>query len=372
MEYASLNDNFAMNEFLNLVFKGVIHNQQEINDKMRVFGFSPERSTCLQIYIVRDNDLQKDFLYKIAAIGKSLLEEEGVGGCFVNFEDYLVLLFQYNHQQACDDISFRFCTSIKQYFSTRMVFAGKTMVKNDYCLYETYIRVRQELRRKYFGEAVLIQENKGVIPPTEYSSYDKLKTAFEIIKGMMVQSNAISEQKAKEIYAGSVEHLQMLYELDFADVCQQSGHSAGTFLKSFDSFDQMYDALLQVTENCYQLAAQKGYTQYDDELTDTIIKYIHHFHKSKITAGDVANHVHFSTDYVCKYFKKKTHTSLIDYILKLKIHQSKQDLLSGKAVSQVAEDYSFSSVSHYLKTFKRYEGVTPGAFVRESIQIRNN
>ena len=97
-----------------------------------------------------------------------------------------------------------------------------------------------------------------------------------------------------------------------------------------------------------------------------MIKYIHSHCNSRISTRDVAEYVHFSVDYTCRYFKKKTQTNLTDYILKLKIYRSRKELLEGKSIAQIADIYGFSSGGHYLRVFKKYEGITPGVFVKRN------
>ena len=102
------------------------------------------------------------------------------------------------------------------------------------------------------------------------------------------------------------------------------------------------------------------------ERTDGMVKYIHSHCNSRISAKDVAEHVHFSVDYTCKYFKKKTQTNLTDYILKLKVYRSHKELMEGKSLAEIADTYGFSSDGHYVKVFKKYEGMTPGMFVKKN------
>lgn len=103
-----------------------------------------------------------------------------------------------------------------------------------------------------------------------------------------------------------------------------------------------------------------------DALISDMKQYIKAHCHSRLSTRDVAEHVHFSVDYTSKYFKEKTQITLTDYILNLKVQCSCTELLEGKSVAEIADIYGFSSAGHYLKVFKRYEGMTPGAYVKEN------
>lgn len=359
-------DHFAFRELMNLIFKGVVANSEELQEKMEVFGFDQKKNAYLIVSSLRGagKDYRK-LLYRMAPVGGSMLEEHW-GTCLVNFEDYLILLMSAASKKEAEEVVFRLKASAKQYFDIKPQITIRRIDVQKWNIVEQYEDAKKELSGSFFENSVK-EECTELIPSTEYASYEKLSAALEMIKSMLLQSRAVSEAEAKKVYAGAVEYVILIYELAGQEEILTELKGAGSileYLNHLDSFEQVHKETLRILRKCYELAEQKGYKGYEDELTDAMIKYIHSHCNSKISTKDVAEHVHFSVDYTCKYFKKKTQTNLTDYILKLKIYRSRKELSEGKSIAEIADIYGFSSGGHYLKVFKKYEGITPGVYVK--------
>lgn len=360
-------DHFAFREFLNLILKGIVAESEKLGEKMQVFGYDQDKKPYLLVTSIRETD--KDYtkhLYRIASVGESMLENQW-GTCFVNFEDYLILFMSAVSRKEAEEIAFRLKASARQYFDIKLRIQIRCVNQQKWDIARQYEDAKEELAGSFF-ENKKKEHNAELIPSTEFSSYEKLSAALEMIKSMLLQSRAVTEAEAKKVYAGAIEYVILIYELAGEEDIKKELKGAASireYLKRMDSFTEVHKETLRILRKCYELAEQKGYREYEDELTDTMVKYIHSHCNSKISTKDVAEHVHFSVDYTCKYFKKKTQTNLTDYILKLKIYRSHKELMEGKSIAEIADIYGFSSGGHYLKVFKKYEGITPGAFVKK-------
>lgn len=359
-------DQFAFQEFLNLILKKVIGDRAEIEEKMQIFGFDQSKNAYLLVNSVRETG--KDYrklLYRMVPVGCSILEEHW-GTCFLNFEDYLVQFMAAVSIAEAEDIAFRLRASARQYFDVTLQTEIRRIDIPEWDLAGQYEDAKRELSGSFFERK---EERAELIPSTEYASYEKLSAALEMIKNMLLQSRTMTEAEAKKVYAGAVEYVMLIFELAGQKSIREEWKGADTVLEYFnslDSFEQVHREALRILEKCYEMAGQKGFAEYEDELTDAMIRYIHSHCNSRISTKDVAEHVHFSVDYTCRYFKKKTQTNLTDYILKLKIYRSHKELLAGKSIAEIADLYGFSSGGHYLKVFKKYEGITPGTFVKKN------
>lgn len=367
-------DHFAFNEFVNLILKNVIVDKADIAGKMGVFGYDEKKNLYLIVCSVNEGARGcGNILYRMAAIGESLLDEGYWGSSFVNFEDYLVLLMSCYSIKEAKEAVFRLQASAKQYFDVSLTAAPGKIDTEDWNILERYRDAVREITASFFLPEEKEIRKGDLIPSTEFASYAKLSSALQMIRDMMLQSRAVSDMEAKKVYAGAVEYVILMFELTGKEDISEELDGADTViacLNRLDSFEKVHRKTLQILERCYELAGRKGFTEYEDELTDDMIQYIHSHCTSKISTKDVAEHVHFSVDYTCKYFKKKTSTNLTDYILKLKIYRSRDDLMERKSMSQIAEKYGFSSDGHYLKVFKKYEGMTPGAYVKQNRESR--
>ena len=92
-----------------------------------------------------------------------------------------------------------------------------------------------------------------------------------------------------------------------------------------------------------------------------VIAYVHAHYGERIDNEKIAAHFHFDPAYLNRVFRANTgvslHRFLIDYRLKVAL-----ELLSSQTMSvcQVAYATGFSDVPHFIKTFKKNFGYTPG------------
>lgn len=97
----------------------------------------------------------------------------------------------------------------------------------------------------------------------------------------------------------------------------------------------------------------------NDERINGILVYIneHIADGTKLKVDHLARHFHLSPSYLGEYFRKNVDVSLREYIIKTKLKLVEIRLLNSElTLSQIAEELSFTDVSHLSKTFKRYTG----------------
>ncbi|WP_420601619.1 AraC family transcriptional regulator [Flagellimonas sp.] len=96
-----------------------------------------------------------------------------------------------------------------------------------------------------------------------------------------------------------------------------------------------------------------------DILNDFIVKNLHRI----IYVDELATLINISTSHFKSWFKHHFGVPPKAYINRLKIEQSKKDLLQKKNVTQVAFDLGFSSSQYFATIFKKYTGVPPKSYV---------
>jgi AraC-like DNA-binding protein len=70
--------------------------------------------------------------------------------------------------------------------------------------------------------------------------------------------------------------------------------------------------------------------------------------------------VELSPSYLSRLFKQNLGVSVSDYIREKKIEKAENLLkYSDKSLIDIANYLAFSSQSHFIKTFEKYEGLTP-------------
>ena len=79
-----------------------------------------------------------------------------------------------------------------------------------------------------------------------------------------------------------------------------------------------------------------------------------------IRLAELAEHVKLNPSYLSVLFKKETGVPVSEYVLNRRIDTAKNMLLySEYSASQISEILTFSSQSHFIRVFKKKEGMTP-------------
>ena len=150
----------------------------------------------------------------------------------------------------------------------------------------------------------------------------------------------------------------------------------------------MSDLYIQEADTCQtveeifekQTEMIKGFTQkvldYKDapytyqtytKVIENVIDYIYlHLHE-KLTIATLAEQVQLSPNYLNTIFKSQVGCPIGNYIQKKKIEVASNMLLhSGYSLTEIAAFLGFCSTSHFIQTFKKCTGQTPGEYLAHS------
>lgn len=84
---------------------------------------------------------------------------------------------------------------------------------------------------------------------------------------------------------------------------------------------------------------------------------------NKITLKDICGQTHYGKSFLCKKFKDKYNMTIMSYFMKLRIEAAKKQLkFTDISLKTISDELQFSSQSHFINTFKKFEGVSPAKF----------
>lgn len=88
-----------------------------------------------------------------------------------------------------------------------------------------------------------------------------------------------------------------------------------------------------------------------------------------LSLQDLAEKIGYSVPHICRVFKQAYNDTITNYTAKLKIEHALKLIESAKQSLKDISDYlGFDSISYFNKTFKKYTGMTPGAYKKFSQQ----
>lgn len=95
-------------------------------------------------------------------------------------------------------------------------------------------------------------------------------------------------------------------------------------------------------------------------LTERAMKYIIDNYNKKLSISDIAEHMGYSKNYLCSYFKKNSGFSLVEYLNGVRVKKSQEYLKNTSlSVTEIAMMCGFDSITHFGRVFKSIAGCSP-------------
>lgn len=96
--------------------------------------------------------------------------------------------------------------------------------------------------------------------------------------------------------------------------------------------------------------------------------YIQRNYQDRITLDQVAQIVYINASYLSKIFSEVEDCGFSDYIARIRIERAKELLLERKyKIYEIAELVGYHNVKHFMRVFKKLEGMTPSEYKEEHI-----
>lgn len=150
---------------------------------------------------------------------------------------------------------------------------------------------------------------------------------------------------------------------------QKLGETLMSFekLSPFDQYLQLLEILQKLSEieDIELLHTQAYSNKYNDRKQDrlrAIYAFIDKHYDQKIELSEVAEISNMTKEAFCRYFKKATKYTFVEFLNRYRISQSKRYLMSGKSVSDACYSSGFESLSYYNRIFKRVTDENPRDF----------
>jgi two-component system response regulator YesN len=134
-----------------------------------------------------------------------------------------------------------------------------------------------------------------------------------------------------------------------------------------DMHEQMiafFKTVCEYTSSKRQLKIQMTRQESLNDLIARVKAYIQERYKdANLNISMIGNHFDMKPTYLSKLFKDHTGEGLLDTINKMRIERAKHLITEkNKNINEVAGCVGFNDVNAFIRTFKKYEGTTPGKF----------
>ncbi len=104
------------------------------------------------------------------------------------------------------------------------------------------------------------------------------------------------------------------------------------------------------------------FSERDQGRLRSIYAFVDNNYHQKIKLSEVAAISNMTKEAFCRYFKKASSYTFIEFLNRYRISQSKRLLMSGKSVSDACYQTGFESLSYFNRTFKTVTNENPRDF----------
>ena len=99
---------------------------------------------------------------------------------------------------------------------------------------------------------------------------------------------------------------------------------------------------------------------YSNDLVINLLNYIDNNINKKITMDELSHIFYFNKDYLMRIFKKELDITIMEYINKLRIYNSLEDIKNtSDMMIKIALNNGYSSQEYFTETFTKIIGVSP-------------
>lgn len=138
-------------------------------------------------------------------------------------------------------------------------------------------------------------------------------------------------------------------------------------LNPFEQYLKLIEILQILAEaNDFELLHETPFTKKQSEREQGRIRKIYAFvdknYSRKIELNEIAVLSNMTKEAFCRYFKKATNYTFIEFLNRYRVSHSKRYLMSGKSVSEACYCSGFESLSYFNRIFKKITNENPSEF----------
>lgn len=138
-------------------------------------------------------------------------------------------------------------------------------------------------------------------------------------------------------------------------------------LNPFQQYIQLLEVLQLLAnipnmELLHEQPYNNKFSERDQGRLRAIYAFVDKNYHQKIALSEVAKISNMTKEAFCRYFKKVSNYTFIEFLNRYRISQSKLILMSGKSVSDACYQSGFESLSYFNRTFKKITTENPRDF----------
>lgn len=143
-----------------------------------------------------------------------------------------------------------------------------------------------------------------------------------------------------------------------------------THIQHFRHVSQFKSFILEIAGNLVKEDSKRQ--KRDESFKDAVVDFIEeHYADINLNVSMIADHFGVSQSYLSTHFKRQTGLNASDYIHIVRINRAKEMMSDAKlSLTQIAKRLGYVSDATFIRSFKKYEGITPGTYRKNFVDIK--
>ncbi|WHH57688.1 helix-turn-helix domain-containing protein [Petroclostridium sp. X23] len=384
--------------FSNLIM-GINENVKEISEKLRFLDndFSLTNFIVVAMQIDDYNQFCDNFneidrsLHKVKLINmvEQIIVHHQKGVCVEVEPDKLAVIINYNEyikmmeaQTQALHLAEIIKNQVEKCFPFTVTLGIGRLYKDILNIKQSYREALNALKYKLYqgkNEIISISDIEPQSNELYYYHSEKEKIIINNLKtGNQKEVMILLDELVEEIYENGAipyDFLQQIFARIIslmAEVLIELGLTVeGVFWSGYNLYTELSkretleDIRIWLTEVCRTItdAVNDMNMKRLDRNVEKILEYIdEHLHED-ISLNDVAEWVGFSSSYVSRIFKENLGKNFVEYLNESRIAKAKHLLKETNfTIKEIGFRVGFNSIQTFMRTFKKYEGVTAGQY----------
>lgn len=196
-----------------------------------------------------------------------------------------------------------------------------------------------------------------------------LERVWEAVQGSRWESVAeiLREIEKDGIHDFTVKSSLRLCNMIFSSAVFQSEgndsyvYSIKQLVMEYGSLRNMLKLLGEELEEIRE--AEKSGETFSNAAFMKLLRYVNRNYRGDISLSGAAKALYMNPNYVSQLFKKESGVTFVHYINQKRVEDAKEMLVTTqKPVTDIAIEVGFNDYFYFIKTFKKFTGITPGQY----------
>ena len=183
---------------------------------------------------------------------------------------------------------------------------------------------------------------------------------------IMFQASGISPELKNKIV-----HLSNHYTQVIEKMVELSNHPSAPFYadEMITLFKSVIIQMLKSDQAFYDEPSTSMRENYENELFQSIVDYLHHHVEAENQVNDLVNHFNLSRSTLQLLFKKYANMTPKNYINQLRLKRSKLLIKESKlTLSEIAETLGYGSLQYFSRVFTQEYGMSPSHYAKQLLK----